>query len=76
MYQLLAVFIVVGVTEMGVLVAKKYHYNQAKKVRSALGRIITRLNPLYTPDWLLKELDESYHTSQCIEAERLRDMGR
>ncbi len=54
--------------------ARKYHQNQAKAVVDSLGRIINRVNPRYTPAWLLLELHNSYRTSQHILAERERDM--
>ena len=59
---------------MGAKSARRYHRSQAKSVADSLGRIIKRLNPRYTPLWLSMELSKSYHTAQCIQAERERDM--
>jgi len=59
---------------MGMESARKYHQSQAKAVVDSLGRIINRVNPRHTPAWLLLELQNSYHTSQCILSERERDM--
>ena len=59
---------------MGMESARKYHQSQAKAVTDSLGRIIDRVNPRYTPAWLLLELHNSYHTSQCILSERERDI--
>jgi len=59
---------------MGAAASRKYHQEQAQSVVNSLGRILERLNPKYTPYWLLLELDNSYHTSQCILGERERDM--
>ena len=53
---------------------RRYHRSQAKSVADSLGRIIKRLNPRYTPAWLFTELYNSYHTAQCIQQERERDM--
>ena len=52
--------------------AREYHYNQAKSVAESLQRILDRLNFRYTPSWLIRELKESSHTAQCIQAERRR----
>ena len=59
---------------MGTISSRKYHQNQAKSVVNSIGRIIKRVNPEHTPDWLLKELDEAYRVSQHILAERTRDI--
>lgn len=54
--------------------ALQYHFNQAKSVEDALGRILRRVNRFYTPLWLLDELEASYQKIQCIRAERARDL--
>ena len=59
---------------MGAKSARKYHQAQAKSVVDSIGRILKRVNPEYIPYWLLSELHNSYHVSQCILAERERDM--
>lgn len=59
---------------MGAKSARRYHYNQAKSVENSLGRIIARLNPISIPSWLHIELNNSYHTAQCMRDERERDM--
>ena len=59
---------------MGAKSARKYHRTQAKSVVDSIERILKRVNPKYTPGWLLSELHNSYHVSQCILAERERDM--
>jgi len=59
---------------LGAKSARKYHRTQAKSVVDSIERILKRVNPKYTPDWLLAELHNSYHVSQCILAERERDM--
>ncbi len=59
---------------MGAKSARKYHRNQAKSVADSIGRIINRIKPRYTPQWLLSELHNSYHIAQCMQGERERDM--
>jgi len=59
---------------LGAKAARKYHQTQAKSVVDSIGRILQRVNSKYTPNWLLLELHNSYHVSQCMLAERERDM--
>jgi len=49
---------------------REYYYDQARTLVNILDRILLRLNPRTNPIWLLSELREAYHISQCILAER------
>ena len=51
---------------MGAKSARAYNRNQAKFLVNGLQRIKDRINPRYTPDWLLKELDAAIHKADCI----------
>ena len=54
---------------MGAKSAREYNRNQARNLVNGIQRIIDRVNPRYTPDWMLKELDEANHKAQCIHGE-------
>ena len=49
---------------MGPSSARKYRRNQARLVADGIGRIRDRINPKYTPVWMMKELDEIYRRAQ------------
>ena len=58
--------------------ARLYNRNKAECVANGIQEIIDRLNVKYTPSWLLTELHDLRHESQCIQAEFqriLRDHG-
>ena len=59
---------------MGAKSARKYYQAQARSVVDSIDRILRRINPKYTPNWLYLELHHVYQQSQCILAERERDM--
>ena len=59
---------------MGAKSARAYNRNQAKNLVMGLQRAIDRLNPKYTPYWLIKELAEDIHKAQCIQEEFERIM--
>ena len=62
---------------MGIESARIHNYQMSESLVSGLQRIIDRLNPRYTPDWLLKELDDLWDKAQCINAEfeRIKERG-
>lgn len=58
--------------------SRRYNYTQARQLVDSIGRIIERMNPKYTPQWLMTELNASYHKAQCIQREFkmvMRDFG-
>jgi hypothetical protein len=62
---------------MGIESARIHNCQMSASVVNGLQRIIDRLNPIYTPDWLLKELDDLWDKAQCINAEfeRIKEEG-
>ena len=63
--------------KMGIKSARIHNCQMSASVDNGLQRIIDRLNPRYTPDWLLKELDDLWDKAQCINAEfeRIKERG-
>ena len=53
---------------MGAELVRRYNYNQAKRVTDGLERIINRISK-NTPHWMMKELNDAYRISQCIQQE-------
>lgn len=49
--------------------SRRYNYNQAKSVEDGISRILNRINRNYAPLWMTRELDEIYHTAQCVRGE-------
>ena len=62
---------------MGIESARIHNCQMSASVVNGLQRIIDRLNSRYTPDWLLKELDDLWDKAQCINAEfeRIKEEG-
>ena len=63
---------------MSAKTARQYHFQQSKIVVDSVSKVLNRINPEYTPNWLLCELEKINHVSQCILAERrriLKDFG-
>ena len=62
---------------MGIESARIHNCQMSASVVNGLQRIIDRLNPIYTPDWLLKELDDLNQKVQIVNAEfeRIKEEG-
>ncbi|MEA3438432.1 MAG: hypothetical protein U9R43_18355 [Thermodesulfobacteriota bacterium] len=60
---------------MGGKSARAYNRNKAKFLVEGLQSIINRLNPKYTPVWMLQELDGASQKAQSIleEFERIME---
>jgi len=59
---------------MGGKSARAYNRNQAKYLVNGLQRILDRINPEYTPRWMLRELYAANYRAQCIQYEFERVM--
>ena len=54
---------------MGATSARRYRRDQAKSVADGIDRILKRINKKYTPHWMMYELREAQHKSQCVVGE-------
>ena len=63
--------------KMGIKSARIHNCQMSASVVNGLQRIIDRLNPIYTPDLLLKELDDLNQKVQIVNAEfeRIKERG-